>query len=1395
MRRLFVVLALLAMMAGLRALQTQTSPPGTDPLTLAAIGFVVLAAFALAELGERLGLPKVTGYIVTGMVLGPHALDVLSAQVVADMRMFNDLALGLIALSAGLELDARAIGRRWRSLAVTVGLKIVLLPVVVGGAFVAVQSTWAPLPLASPEATLGMAAIFAALALGTSPSISLAVLSETGAKGPLADLTLGLAVLKDVAVVVCLAVATAVAFHLVDPGTGLDAAVLVDVARSLGVELGLGVALAGLLWLYMRFVGAELLLFAAATILVVTHLSEALALQPLLTFIAAGFVLKNLTPYGSRLVHPLEVVALPVFVVFFTNAGAGVSMGSTLAVLPFALVLCGARALVFYAAGRVGTAAGGESDAVQRLAWLGWLPQAGVTLGVVGIASLEVPGLSPEVVELGIAVVAINLLVGPVALRWALERAGELPARASGATEADAEASGASEAGEVSRSLPAELEAPALRGLLEQLYGALCEPWARWRAQELQPAVERWRRSLGTPTDGREGEPGAAAVQRALERVALEDQRDRGAGLHEVVARQLEHLRALPQSLAVPLEARNARAWPTDPWRTRWIKRLTAASARLRGRAGRRTRRVPVRIAARTALEPAMARVAEESLRDWQRFEVECLEVLEQAALGATPWADVTGELQEREQILRNKLAANVEATLWAAVRELARRLAVAGAPGEPSPARYSAVERELQASLRRLDEDAVAWPARRRAAVERLRFSAQAELVEHRVRARLRQEVLESLDAAFARAGELVAEELRRLDALPRAAALEDDAAWSRAEAQARAVLPKPVVKELRTLATRVRRATSGDAAGGELRAFMGEGEEQITVVASLASLAEASRPAQQEIVVVDARELEEVWLAGRVLPTLEECLSDAAAAFSAVRDQMHEVESLAEFGLEAARRSVNEGGPATALDEALERGHAMLQALQVGACQGWHATRPRLLEAVTGMAAQLSELVTVTAGGEQGRATTRVDRFSRLRLRAQRAAAQALALARGVVRTLRTGEVGQAAEDLALRYRLRVGQQRLDAHAIRSFLDDQRALRRTRLSGLPGSLFTVEPLRDPRLFVANRDALAAVVRAERAWQAQPAAGNAVLVAGSTGTGKSSTLGIAQLKLATRRVISVRPHGEVAGEAVTLRKALARALGVADDDAIVLASLRSAPAVVVIDDVQQLFPPSDEGLAALEAFVALVVGTQAHTFWLLAMADESLAVWQGLVPLDDAFPCRVHLQAPEPAQLREILEARRELGGQRCEYPAPRGLGKLRRRSPQDAYVRRLVAASGGSLRRALALWRAHAEPDGELLRLRPLASLAWRLPFVQQLREEAQAILVLLVRHVRLPPQCIAPALGGSEADVEVHLRFLVASGLVERVAGQYAIHELVLDDVVLALREAGALGGGSG
>jgi hypothetical protein len=106
MRRLLVVVALLALMIGVETLQAPTPTSTHDPLTLATIGFVLLASFTLAESGAALRLPRVTGYILGGALLGPSIINLLDAGVVGEMRMFNTLALGLIAIRSRSARDS-----------------------------------------------------------------------------------------------------------------------------------------------------------------------------------------------------------------------------------------------------------------------------------------------------------------------------------------------------------------------------------------------------------------------------------------------------------------------------------------------------------------------------------------------------------------------------------------------------------------------------------------------------------------------------------------------------------------------------------------------------------------------------------------------------------------------------------------------------------------------------------------------------------------------------------------------------------------------------------------------------------------------------------------------------------------------------------------------------------------------------------------------------------------------------------------------------------------------------------------------------------------------------------------------------------------------------------------
>jgi Kef-type K+ transport system membrane component KefB len=173
MRRFAVLGVLLAVMLGLDALKADEA--GKHSLTLAAIGFVLLAAFTVAQVGTLLRLPRVTGYILSGLILGPSVSDILSHDVVTEMRMFNTLALGLIAVGAGLELSLKEIGRVWKTLAGTLVIKVVLGVALVTGTAYVVESWLGSLELPSVTHVAVLALVLGALSIGTSPSIALAV--------------------------------------------------------------------------------------------------------------------------------------------------------------------------------------------------------------------------------------------------------------------------------------------------------------------------------------------------------------------------------------------------------------------------------------------------------------------------------------------------------------------------------------------------------------------------------------------------------------------------------------------------------------------------------------------------------------------------------------------------------------------------------------------------------------------------------------------------------------------------------------------------------------------------------------------------------------------------------------------------------------------------------------------------------------------------------------------------------------------------------------------------------------------------------------------------------------------------------------------------------------------
>src|SRR5688572_16415594 len=89
--RLTDLLSLALLLAVLYA--SRFAPRMGDAAVLCALGFLVLAGTLLAEILEVIKLPHLTGYLLAGLIAGPHVLQLIDADSVKRLGPVNTLAL------------------------------------------------------------------------------------------------------------------------------------------------------------------------------------------------------------------------------------------------------------------------------------------------------------------------------------------------------------------------------------------------------------------------------------------------------------------------------------------------------------------------------------------------------------------------------------------------------------------------------------------------------------------------------------------------------------------------------------------------------------------------------------------------------------------------------------------------------------------------------------------------------------------------------------------------------------------------------------------------------------------------------------------------------------------------------------------------------------------------------------------------------------------------------------------------------------------------------------------------------------------------------------------------------------------------------------------------------
>lgn len=401
-----------------------------------ALGFALIAASIAGELLERLRLPRVTGYLLFGMVCGPYLANIITRPMARELQLINGLAVVLIAFIAGLEMNVQRLRPRLRAMLQMGGVAMIVIYAVLFAVF---WLTWSWLGIAPELAGLQRVAVVALLTTvvaSFSPTVTIALIAESRASGPLSELTLAIVILADLLLILFFTLV--MQFVRTTFGGLQEIGLFVSLSWEIFGSFAFGAVVGAVFAFYLRHIGREVPVVLLGVCALIAGLGAEMHLEPLLVALAAGLVVENIAPpKGDMLKEAVERGALPILVVFFVAAGASLQLDALASIGTVALAVSGLRMVVIWFAARVGGRYAGVDPEVGGLVWMGLVSQAGVTLGLTLIVAGEFPTWGATIQVLIVSLIALHQLIGPVLFRAALARAGEIGQMDAGKVEAD----------------------------------------------------------------------------------------------------------------------------------------------------------------------------------------------------------------------------------------------------------------------------------------------------------------------------------------------------------------------------------------------------------------------------------------------------------------------------------------------------------------------------------------------------------------------------------------------------------------------------------------------------------------------------------------------------------------------------------------------------------------------------------------------------------------------------------------------------------------------------------------------------------------------------------------------------------------------------------------------
>ena len=383
-------------------------------VVLISLAVILFAGFIVSRLTKICKLPNVTGYIIAGLLIGPHILGVVPKTIVDGMSFVSDIALAFISFSVGKFFK--------KSVLKKTGLKVIVITLF-ESLLAGILVTFATKLIFNLDWSFSI--MLGAIACATAPASTMMTINQYRAKGDFVETLLQVIALDNVVCLFLFNIAGTVVNASVSGTISAMGAILPILYNLLTIVIG---------FLFGLILGKLLgnrgqnnrLIIIVSMILGLSGVCGALSISPLLSCMVFGATYINFTK-DKEIFKQLSNFTPPIMCIFFVVSGMSLDLSALLSVGLIGFVYVVVRFIAKYFGAYVGCILTKKTKNVRDYIGLALIPQAGVAIGLAFLAQRILPeAIGSTLLTIILASSVMYELIGPACAKASLFLSGTI---------------------------------------------------------------------------------------------------------------------------------------------------------------------------------------------------------------------------------------------------------------------------------------------------------------------------------------------------------------------------------------------------------------------------------------------------------------------------------------------------------------------------------------------------------------------------------------------------------------------------------------------------------------------------------------------------------------------------------------------------------------------------------------------------------------------------------------------------------------------------------------------------------------------------------------------------------------------------------------------------------